>query len=379
MGTRRGHDDESEARAVRRRNPPPIARGRGSTINPTGRYEPVTLTIDGDHLDAELRERPQGKSIATAVRTDDARTVINRVDSPDLFFNWTINPYRGCEHGCVYCYARPTHEYFGLSPGVDFETIIFAKRDAPRLLRTELSDPKWKPETIVLSGVTDAYQPVERELRITRGVLEVLAECRHPVSIITKSALVLRDLDLLSELHKHNAIHVAVSVTSLDNRLAATMEPRASSPRARLDTIRAIASIGIPVSVMVAPIIPAINDHEIPAILAAVAEAGAHNAAYILLRLPHQNKDIYRAWLETHFPDRASKAESLMRQCREGELYRAEFGERFVGTGPVSDQIRQTFRVFARKHGLDRKTPPHNTAAFRPPLMDGRGQISLFG
>ncbi|QYK48150.1 MAG: PA0069 family radical SAM protein [Phycisphaeraceae bacterium] len=357
---------------------PHHALGRGATINPTGRYERVTLTIDGDALDAELRERGQGKRLSTTIRADRAKTIINRVDSPDIHFNWTINPYRGCEHGCFYCYARPGHEYLGLSPGIDFESILFAKHDAARLLRRELSDPKWRPETIVLSGVTDPYQPIERDLGITRGVLEVLAECCHPVSIITKSSLILRDLDLLRELHATGSVHVAVSLTTLDNRLASVMEPRASSPRSRLDTIRTIAGLGIPVTVMVAPIIPAINDHEVAQILEAAAEAGAHNAAYILLRLPHQNKSIYTAWLQAHFPDRAAKAESLLRQCRDGEMSSSEFGERFVGTGPVADQIRQSFRLFARRYGLDRPSPPHNQGAFRPPQMDAQGQISLF-
>lgn len=353
-------------------------RGRGATGNPTGRFETVSLTVDGDHLDAEARENPQGRQLATVIREDHARTVINRVDSPDLHFNWTINPYRGCEHGCVYCYARPGHEYFGLSPGLDFETILFAKRDAARLLRAELSNPGWQAETIVMSGVTDPYQPVERELRITRSILEVLAECRQPVSIITKNRLVLRDLDLLGELHAHGAVHAAVSITSLDNTLASTLEPRASSPQSRLETVRALAGAGIPVSVMVAPVIPAINDHEIPSILQAVADAGATNAAYILVRLPHQNKAIFRAWLDAHYPDRADRVESLIRQCRDGQLSSSAFGERFVGTGPVAEQIRQTFRVFARRAGLDRHVPAHNREAFRRPRVDGCGQMQLF-
>lgn len=357
---------------------PSLARGRGSTINPTGRFERVSLSIDGEHLDAQVRENPEGSPLPTIVREDHARTIINRVDSPDLFFNWTINPYRGCEHGCVYCYARPSHEHLGLSPGLDFERVIFAKKDAASLLRAELSHPSWRAETIVLSGVTDPYQPVERELGITRSVLGVLAECRQPTSIITKNRLVLRDLDLLSELHAHGCVHAAVSITSLDNTLASTLEPRASSPRSRLEIVRALSDIGIPVTVMIAPVIPAINDHEIPRILGAAAEAGATNAAYMLLRLPHQNKAIYRSWLDAHYPDRAEKAESLLRQCREGELYRAEFGERFVGTGAIADQIRQAFRVFCRRHGLDRKTPAHNRGAFRAPRIDGKGQMALF-
>ena len=356
----------------------PAPRGRGSPINPAGRFERVSLSIDGEHLDAELGERSEGRSLPTSVREDHARTIINAVDSPDLHFRWTINPYRGCEHGCVYCYARPGHEYFGLSPGTDFESVIFAKRGAAELLRAELSDPSWKAETIVMSGVTDPYQPVERELGITRSLLEVLVECRQPVSIITKSALILRDLDLIGSLHEHRAIHVAVSITSLDNELSSRMEPRASSPRARLDTIRRISSIGVPVAVMVAPVIPAINDHEVPRILEAASEAGATSAGTILLRLPHQNKAIFRAWLDRHFADRASRVESLVRQCHGGDLYRASPGERFTGTGPFAGQMRATFEVFARRFGLDRRSPAHDRTAFRPPRTDGRGQMSLF-
>lgn len=353
-------------------------RGRGSTTNPTGRYESVRLSVFGEHLDAELAERPEGRQVATTVREDHARTIINRVESPDIFYNWTINPYRGCEHGCIYCYARPGHEYFGLSPGIDFETIIYAKRDAARLLRNELSAPSWKGETIVMSGVTDPYQPVERDEKVTRSVLEVLAECRQSVSIITKSALILRDLDLIAALHEHDAIHCAISVTSLDPGLASKMEPRASSPSARLNAIRTLAGMGVPVTVMTAPIIPGINDHEMPRILEAAAEAGAINAGYVLLRLPWQNKTIFEAWLKEHFPDRAKKVESLIRQCRGGEWYRAEVGERFVGAGPIAMQIRNQFGVFARRHNLDRPSPPHNRAAFRRPKSDGAGQLSLF-
>lgn len=353
-------------------------RGRGAQTNPTGRFEPVRLSVLGEHLDAERAAHPQGRQLATSVRDDHARTIINPVDSPDLHFRWTINPYRGCEHGCVYCYARPGHEYFGLSPGIDFETVIFAKRDAASLLRGELSDPNWVPETIMMSGVTDPYQPVERDLKITRSILEVLAECRQPVALITKNKLILRDMDLLMELHAHRAVHAALSITSLDPALAARMEPRASSPASRLETVRALASAGIPVSVMVAPIIPAINDHEIPRILEAAADAGATSAGTVLLRLPHQNKAIFQAWLAAHFPDRAARVESLIRQCRDGELYRATPGERFTGTGPIAQQIQRTFDVFARRHGLAGRLPPHNRGAFRPPRVDRGGQMALF-
>jgi DNA repair photolyase len=300
------------------------------------------------------------------------------VDVPDLHFKWTVNPYRGCEHGCIYCYARPTHEYAGLSSGLDFETTILAKHDAPEILRRELAAPAWRGEPIMISGVTDPYQPVERELRITRRVLELMVECRQAISLITKNRLVTRDLDLLRELHVHRAVHAAVSVTTLDNALARVMEPRASSPGSRLETIRALSAAGLPVAVMVAPVIPGLTDHEIPRILHAAREAGAVAAGCILLRLPHQIKSIFLEWIGRHFPDRAAKVESLIRQTRGGALYDSRMFVRQRGEGEIADAIRRTFEVFAKRHGLGDRWQPLNTKAFRRPIALERGQLGLF-
>lgn len=343
-------------------------RGRGAGLNPGSRFEDIRLHVLGEFLDEQAAEHPEGVRVPTRVYEDDSRTILNRVESPDIGFNWTINPYRGCEHGCIYCYARPGHEYFGLSCGLDFETKVFAKTRAPAMLRAELASPAWSPQTIVMSGVTDPYQPVERRLRITRGVLEVLAACRHPVAIITKNAMVLRDLDLLTELNRHGAVRVAVSVTTLDNALASKMEPRASAPRERLAAIRALADAGIPVMAMTAPMIPAINDRELPALLRAVADAGAAGAGYTLMRLPWQLKALFLEWVQRHFPDRAGHVESLIRSARGGRLYDATPGLRHRGTGAYAEQIGTTFRVYAKRFGLDRPHTPLNTRAFvRPP------------
>ena len=261
-------------------------RGRGAGLNPTSRFEDVRLHVLGEHLDELARERPNGVQVETRVEPDQSRSILNRVESPDIPGDWTLNPYRGCEHGCVYCYARPGHEYFGLSCGLDFETRLFAKHDAPELLRGALRNPSWKGESIALSGVTDPYQPIERELRITRRCLEVCAEACQAVSVITKNRLVTRDRDLLGELAKMGAAHAAVSVTTLDKALAAKMEPRASAPEDRLRAIRELSEAGVPVIVMTAPISPGLNDHEMPSILEAARDAGAVGAGYVMLRLP---------------------------------------------------------------------------------------------
>lgn len=357
-------------------------RGRGAGLNPGNRFENVRLHVLGEHLDEILTENDEGVQVKTTVLADRSKSIINAVDSPDLFFAWTINPYRGCEHGCIYCYARPTHEYAGLSSGLDFESKILAKRDAPALLRKELAHPKWRGDGLVLSGVTDPYQPIERELKITRRILEVLVECRQAVSIITKSKLILRDLDLLRELHAHRAVHAAVSITTLDPHLAMVMEPRASSPSSRLEAVRQLSAVGIPVAVMTAPIIPAINDHEIPRLLQAAAEAGACAAGYVMLRLPWQIKDLYLDWAKRHFPDRAAKMESFVRQMRGGALYDSRAFVRQRGEGEFADQIGRTFNVFKKRYALDgRWSSPKNalnTAAFRRPLVAEAGQIPLF-
>ncbi|MFW6059670.1 MAG: PA0069 family radical SAM protein [Phycisphaeraceae bacterium] len=368
-------------------------RGRGAGLNPGNRFEDVRLHVLGEYLDHRAQEEgaegercEQGEGehrYQTQVLTDTSRTIINYVDpdkSPDIGMRWTINPYRGCEHGCIYCYARPTHEYLGMSSGLDFETKIFAKRQAPTMLRRELAHPKWRGEPIVMSGVTDPYQPIERKLRITRGCLEVLAECRQPVGIITKNRLVLRDLDLLTELARHGAVSVSFSITTLDASLAQRMEPRTSHPRDRLKTVRRLRDAGVPVGVMVAPIVPGLNDREIPAVLQAAAEAGAQGAGYVLLRLPHQLKALFLDWLGREFPERASHVESLLRGARGGKLYDATHGERGRGTGPVAEQVGRMFRVYARRHGLDgRRGRGLSGAAFRPPRKEADGQMNLFG
>jgi DNA repair photolyase len=361
-------------------------RGRGAGINPGNRFEDVRLHVLGDHLDEVVAENPDGTQVVTRVYPDRTKTIINKVESPDVGFDWTINPYRGCEHGCIYCYARPGHEYLGWSLGLDFETKIMAKYDGPELLRAELAAPKWKGEKIVMSGVTDPYQPIEAKLGITRRILEILAECRQPVSFITKNRLILRDLDLLSRLHAHRAVSVAVSITSLDPKLARVMEPRASAPAERLRTVRELAGAGIPVSVMTAPIIPGLNDQEIPALLEAAADAGARNAGYVMLRLPFQIKDIFLDWLRREFPERASRVEAFIREARGGALYDARPKIRMRGEGVRADQIAATFKLFKRRYGLDRPYESVSGAAFRKPEPppSGRageevpGQMRLF-
>lgn len=347
-------------------SPDPI-RGRGASSNPTDRFSTVRLEILGEHrehqrLCGEPTRRPE-----TVITPDHAKSVINRVDSPDVPFGWSLNPYRGCEHGCFYCYARPTHEYFNLSCGLDFETKIFAKHDAPDLLRKALLAPSWKGEPLTLSGVTDPYQPAERELEITRACIRVCAEFRQSVGIITKNAMVTRDLDLFADLARQRLTRVAISLTTLDNALAAAMEPRASAPQARLRAMRELADAGVPVTVMTAPIIPGLNDHELPALLEAARDAGASSAGFVLLRLPHQLKTLFTEWLAAHAPDRAAHVESLLRQCRDGELNQPQFGTRMRGSGPLAAQIRQTFDVFSARLGLNAARPSYDTSLFRRP------------
>ncbi len=372
-----GHDAGGDRSDGRDALPDGPGRGRGAGLNPGNRFETVRLHVLGEHRDD--RHGLPAHKYPTQVLADDSRTVLNRVDrrvSPDIGFNWTLNPYRGCEHGCIYCYARPTHEYLGMSCGLDFETKIMAKHDAPNRLLRELMNPNWRPEPVVMSGVTDPYQPIEAELKITRGCLRVFAACRHPVSIITKNRLVLRDLDLLHELARHRAVHVAISVTTLRNQLASVMEPRASSPRDRLDTIRQLAAVNIPVAVMAAPVIPGLNDTELPAILEAAADAGAKSAGYVLLRLPYQLKELFLDWLDRHVPQRAGHVESLLRQVRGGRLYDARPGVRQRGQGAIARQIGDVFEVFARRHELNKPLPPLKTDAFCAPTIDR--QLRLF-
>ncbi len=493
------------------------ARGRAAGVNPANRFEPLHLEVLDETREEAARLHPDGVQVLTEVVRDGTRSVINRVDSPDLPFHWTLNPYRGCSHGCSYCvsgetailmgdgttrlladlrigdeiygtrrrgscrrltptrvlahwttrkkayrvtlddgtklvtsadhrfltqrgwkhvcdqgparrpaltsndefvgverqpsltcieplpghrelfdmttgtgdfiangvvshncYARPTHETLGFSCGLDFETKIVAKTEAPRLLERELAAPSWRGEPITMSGVTDCYQPLERRLRITRGCLEVMAACRQPVSIVTKNRLVTRDLDLLSELARHRAVFVAVSLTTLDRGLAARLEPRASTPPDRLRTIRELAAAGVPTMAMLAPIIPGLTDREIPSLLEAAAGAGAISAAWVMLRLPHGVKVVFSEWLERQEPLRARHVLSLVRQVSGGEaLYDPRFGRRHRGTGPIAEQIRQTFEIFRRRHGLDRPLPGLSSESFRPPAPRD-GQLGLF-
>lgn len=358
-------------------------RGRGASLNPGNRYDGSDpkrgvikrLHVLGEFLDHQCATGESARDVPTRVFRDDTKSIINPVNSADLPFRWTINPYRGCEHGCIYCYARPDHERLGFSSGLDFETKIMAKPEAPARLRKELARPRWKGETIALAGVTDCYQPIEREFRITRQILEVMAECRQPVGIVTKNRMVTRDIDVLQTLVRHHAVHVSVSVTTLDNRLAATLEPRASSPVERLKTIAALREAEIPVAVMVAPIIPGLTDREIPAILEAARDAGATCAGYVLLRLPHQIKALFLDWLQRHVPERAGHIESLIRQTRDGSLYESSFGRRQRGTGAVADQIREMFKLFRTRHGLHREMPRLSSSSFRPP---DDAQMTLF-
>jgi DNA repair photolyase len=351
-------------------------KGRGAVTNRPGRYEPGDrpLEDDGWNIGAELRdERP-----ATTVTLDASRRVIARNESPDLGFDRSINPYRGCEHGCIYCFARPTHAWLGLSPGLDFETRLFAKPGAADRLREELAEQRYQPATIALGTNTDPYQPTERKLGITRQILQVLRECRHPVSIVTKSALVVRDIDILADMAREGLANVTLSVTTLDPELARKMEPRAPAPVRRIETIGALAAAGIPTGVMVAPIIPAINDMEIERILDAATSAGATSAAYVLLRLPLEIKDLFDEWLQAHFPQRALRVMALVRDTRGGKTYDSRFGTRMKGEGPYAEMIARRFALACRRLDLDRRRIQLRTDLFRPPVLKRDPQLSLF-
>lgn len=347
------------------------APSRGTLLQPPNRFESLHLEPDPD-ADLDPAEAPPR---LTQFLRDLSVSVISRNDSPDIPFRVSLNPYRGCEHGCAYCYARPTHEYLGLSAGLDFESRILVKERAPELLRHELAAPSWKPQWLALSGVTDPYQPIERRLKLTRRCLEVLAEFRNPVGIVTKNQLVTRDLDLLRELAAHQAVCVSLSLTTLDPALRRVLEPRTSPPTARLAAIRALADAGIPVGVLVAPIIPAVNDHEIPAVLEAARAAGARFASHVLLRLPQAVRDLFRDWLDRHFPDRREKVLGRLAAMRDGRLNDARFGTRMHGEGLFAEQIEQLFDVSRRRVGLGDEAPPLSTAAFRRP---GGTQLELF-
>ncbi len=346
-----------------------ISAHRGAPVNPANRFEAI-------HLEPDAEWNPDEDPLPrTQFIEDHSKTAITYNDSPDIGFNASLNPYRGCEHGCIYCYARPTHEYLGFSSGLDFETKIMVKLAAPELLREELSAPKWKPQIIVMSGVTDCYQPVERKLKLTRRCLEVLLEFRNPVGIITKNFLVTRDVDVLSEMAKHSCASVCVSVTTLDTDLRKVMEPRTSPPQARLNAIRKLSEAGVPVSVNVAPIIPGLTDHEMPAILKAAREAGATAANFTVVRLPHANAPLFEKWLETHFPDRKDKVLNRIKAMRGGKMYDAQWGKRMRGEGIFAEQIAAMFDVARRKAGFTDDYRELSTASFRRP---GGAQLQLF-
>ena len=330
-----------------------LPRGRGAVSNADGRYERLRHEIADDGWESEAEDEP--RKMRTQVLDDTSKSIIAKNDSPDIGFDRSINPYRGCEHGCVYCYARPSHAWLGYSPGLDFETILLAKRDAGALLRQALARPAYRPKLIAIGTNTDPYQPIERELKIMRDVLETLAEARHPVSITTKSATVLRDLDLLQELASHNAVHVTISVTSLDRKLSRTLEPRASAPHRRLDALETLAEAGVPTAVNVAPVLPGLTDHELESILAEAAARGVKAARYIALRLPLEVKDLFQEWLEAYYPDRAQKVLSLVRQMRGGKLNDPNFSTRMKGNGPYAQMIETRFRAACERLGLNRR------------------------
>ncbi len=347
-------------------------RGRAAGINPAGRFETLERVAVDDGWQM-LEDMPPFK---TEVQVEKPRTVITRNDSPDIPFDRSINPYRGCEHGCIYCFARPTHSYMGLSAGLDFEAKLFAKPDAPRLLERELSKPGYKVKPIAIGTNTDPYQPIEREWRIMRQVLEVLDKANHPVVIVTKSALILRDIDILRSMAERGLVKVGISVTTLDRKLARTMEPRASTPAKRLEAIKTLSEAGIPVAVMMAPVIPALNDHEIERILDSGKAAGASEASYVLLRLPLEVSPLFRDWLLQNYPDRYRHVMSLVRSMRDGKDYDAEFGKRMKGAGPYAWQISRRFEMATKRLGLMRRSLHLREDLFISPNSDGV-QLSL--
>jgi len=338
-------------------------RGRGTGSNPPNRF---------DELHVELDEEARAEAGPTRYFRDASRSVLAENDSPDVPFRYSLNPYRGCMHGCTYCYARPSHEYLGFSAGLDFERRILVKEDAPDLLRQAFGRASWQGEVVALSGNTDCYQPVERHLGLTRRCLEVFVECRNPVGVITKAALVARDADLLAALAADGAAHVFVSLTTLDDELAGRLEPRAARPGRRLDAIGALVAAGVPVGVLIAPVIPGLTDAEIPRLLEAAAAAGARAAGWTLLRLPPPVDALFQTWLAEHYPERAGRVMNRIRDTRSGRLTDGVFGRRHRGEGAYAAQIGRLFEVNARKCGLDRALPPLSSAAFRPPVRDGQ-------
>lgn len=352
------------------------ARGRGALSNASGRFEKQYAEPFDDGWDADEKPPP----LKTETILEKPKTIITYNTSPDISFDRTINPYKGCEHGCIYCFARPNHAYRGLSPGLDFETKIFVKPSGPALLARELAKKTYKPSLIMLAGDTDIYQPIEKELRITRGILEVLAAHDHPVCVITKSALILRDLDLLAPMAEKSLVSVAISFTTLDRKLARTMEPRCAAPHRRLETMRELSAAGIPVTAMTAPMIPALNDPELESLLEAAADAGATRAGYVLLRLPLEIAGLFTEWLEANYPDRARKVMSLLRSAHMGEDYRSEWKVRGRGDGPYAELIAVRFKNAVKRLGLNTVKFNLRTDLFRPPpLKDPGSQMNLFG
>ncbi len=347
--------------------------GRGTSINHSGRFEATEIELDSSQLEYDDEWQQEQQRPRTKYFEDTSRTVISENDSPDVPFRYSLNPYRGCLHGCSYCYARPSHEYLGLSAGLDFETKIFVKKRAPELFRRWLCRRGYVPEPVMMSGVTDSYQPVERILRITRGCLEVAEQAAQPMSIVTKNALVCRDLDLMTRMAERHLVRVAVSITSLDQSLTRVLEPATSAPAARLRAVEQLSSAGIPVHIMVAPVIPGLNDSEIPAILEAAAAAGARSSSHVLIRLPYSVKDIFTDWLAHCRPEQADKVLSRLARARDGRLNDTTFGRRMQGSGPMAEQIAALFRVTARRHAIDQQLPPLATAGFRPP--DGQRRL----
>jgi DNA repair photolyase len=351
-------------------------KGRGALSNPAVRFESTAV----EKTDDGWQEEEVATSLPEIVLPDRAKSVITTNSSPDVGFEQSINPYRGCSHGCVYCFARPTHAYLGLSPGLDFETHLFYKENAVELLRAELGKRNYQCKPIALGINTDGWQPLERRLMVSRSILAVLAECRHPVTVVTKSTLILRDLDLLQDLARDRLVSVMVSITSLDATIKRTLEPRAAAPQARLKVIEQLSAAGVPVGVLVAPVIPALTDHEMEQILEAAQNAGATSAGYVLLRLPHEVKDLFREWLAEHYPDRARHVMSLINQSRGGKDYQAEFGTRMVGTGVFAQLLRARFDIAKRRFGLKKAEHRHElrTDLFRPPAAAaGQAQMTL--
>jgi DNA repair photolyase len=343
---------------------------RGARSFVQGRFESVAREAFDDGWTPEERDQ---RELKTTVTIERARSIVSHNDSPDVGFSQSINPYRGCEHGCIYCYARPSHAYLELSPGLDFETKLFAKTNAAEVLRETLAKPGYKPSPIALGANTDCYQPIERKYRITRQILEVLAECEHPVTMVTKSALVERDLDLLAPMAKHNLVKVFLSIGTLDRELARKLEPRAASPQRRLDVLKALSGAGVPCGVMVAALIPALNDKTMEHVLEAASAAGASEAAYVIMRLPHELKTLFKEWLAEHYPQRAEHVMSIVRQMRGGRENDPNFGTRMSGTGNYAELMEKRFDIACRRFGINRKEPPElDCSRFKPPSLSGQ-------